>query len=166
MKRINPFLFTLFIIIVIGFISCNAPFEGCKKMPKQITGTGEIISNARIGFSELDYSGRTPKEVVITSDSLNIYNALVSFDEGATYNPIDFSKYTVLAHNTNGGCYSVFERNVTKNIEKQKYIYKIKVISCGTCQRNWGSENWVLIPKIEDNYTVEFVVEEEWRGKW
>jgi len=135
-------------------------------MPKQVIGTGEIIPDAKVVFDvsvPTDINLPTPKEMIITSDSLNIYNAMVRFDNGTTYNPIDFSQYTVLAHYTSGGCYAVFERKVTKNFEKQKYIYKIKVIICGTCQRNWGSENWVLIPKIEENYTVDFIVEEEWR---
>ena len=56
------------------------------------------------------------------------------------------------------------EKDILINAEK-KYIYKINVISCGTCEKYSETMNWVLIPKIEDDFTVEFVVtKKDWNN--
>ena len=162
--------FVLFIITTILFfvtISCdNDMYKGCKNMPEQIIGTGEIINNAAVWYSNLDFTTFNSKEgLIITSDSLNIFDLLVSFDNRTTYNPIDFSKYTVLGQSTSGSCRVVFDRNVIKNTELKKYIYKINVIYCGTCEKLALDMNWVLIPKLEDDFTVEFLVNyEKWKN--
>ena len=145
-------------------ISCDKlGYNHCKNMPKQIAGgTGEIINNVL-----LKSNYHSSKEgLVITSDSLNFLNVTVSFDNGATYNPIDFSQYTLLGKYAVGNSRAVFfDRNVTKDVKNQKYIYTIRVISCGEWEDDTNM-NWVLVPKIEDNFTVEFIVEhKQWTRK-
>ena len=129
--------------------------KAVKKMPEQIIGTGEIINNACVKHVTVD----SKTDYIITSDSENIFDLTVSFDNRATYQTIDFSQYSVLGKYADEGCKVVFDRNVTKNVIQQKYIYKITVINCGTCKELATSMNWVLIPKIEDDFSVEFVVE-------
>jgi len=150
-------IYTLLIILTFGTSSCIDMYKSCKNMPEQIVGTGEIIDNTLFKMP-LDISSSPQEGQVITSDSLNIFNLEVSFDNGGTYMAIDFSEYTVLGKYASGGCHVVFDRNVTKNIEKKQYIYTITVIECGDCYSMWSSMNWVLIPKIEDNFSVEFLV--------
>ncbi len=55
-------------------------------------------------------------------------------------------------------CKVFVEKNVEKDLGKKKYAYTINVFHCGTCKRHWESMNWVLIPKIEDDFGVDFVV--------
>jgi len=132
-------------------------------MPRQIAGgTGEIMNNVLL---KSNYHSSKEGQVV-TSDSLNFLNVTVSFDNGATYIPIDFSKYTLLGKYAVGNSWDVFfDRSVTKDVKKQKYIYTIRVISCGEWEED-ANMNWVLIPKIEDNFSVEFVVEhKQWTRK-
>ena len=149
------------IIILIHFLiatSCKLDmYKGCKNMPEQTSGTGLIIQNAVI----VDFSSITNEELIITSESQNNLNLEVSFDNGKTYNPIDFSKYTLLGKYAEADCSAEFNRDVAKYIEQQKYVYKIKVVHCGLCKKLKISMNWVLIPKIEDDFSVEFVVEYE-----
>jgi len=152
------------LIIFFSATSCRYDmYKGCDSMPQQTVGTGEIIQNARLkGQFGLSSS---PKEQVVTSDSLNIFSLEVSFDNGETYQSIDFSEYTVLGLSVSGRCWVVFDRNVTKNVERQTYIYTITVIECGDCYSSNSSMNWVLIPKIEEGFSVEFMVtHKQWNG--
>jgi len=161
----NTKYFLIYVILTFIFfslISCQKLIDGghCKNMPQQIDGgTGEIINNV-LFKPTLSYS---KEEQIITSDSLNIFGFVVSFDNGETYNPVDFSQYSILGkYAAWDGCMAFFDRNVTKDAKKKKYIYTIRTISCGNCMLGGGSSNWVLIPKIEDGFAVEFVVEHTW----
>ena len=151
--------------------SCSDMYKGCEDMPDQTVGTGEIINDALILYTNLDPATshlilNSKEGQIITSDTENIFGLEVSFDNKETCQPIDFSKYTVLGKNANGDCKVVFDRNVTKHEEQQKYIYKIKLIHCGSCEKLVVDMNWVLVPKIEDDYSVEFIVDyKRWKGK-
>ena len=159
-------IITITTIMFLAASACNNIYKGCKNMPEQTEGTGLIIKNAIIGFKTLDILGNSDEGLVITSESQNDFNLVVSFDYGESYNPIDFTKYTVLGKYADEGCDVVFDRDVSKYNEQQKYIYKIKVIHCGLCQKLMMSMNWVLIPKIEDDFSVDFIVDYElWKGK-
>jgi len=161
MNKANFALIFSVLLILLFSVSCNSDYsKKCKKMPKQTIGTGEIIPNAYIGNTTLDLSSKPKEGQIINSDSLNFFNLVVSFDNGATFNPIDFSRYTLLGKYAAAGCIVVFDRNVTKHTEISKYVYRIKVIHCGDCKNQHADMNWVLIPKIEDNYSVEFIVED------
>jgi len=158
-------IYTILTLFFFSFASCDRiPFNKyCRNMPRAIEGgTGEIINN--VLFEKIYVVLKEGQ--IITSDSLNIFGLTISFDNGVTYIPIDFSKYSVLGKYAEGNSWELFfDRNVTKNIQKQKYIYTIRVISCGDWEVG-ASMNWVLIPKIEDNFSVEFIVEhKQWTRK-
>ncbi|MCL2434634.1 MAG: hypothetical protein FWD09_00675 [Lentimicrobiaceae bacterium] len=170
MNNIRHYLFySILALIFFTLISCDAlGIRHCRNMPKQIEGgTGEIISNAMIRHPAFIASkGSSNEGVIITSDSLNGSNLVVSFDNGITYNPIDFSQYTLLGKYAEGQSMAFFDRNVTKDAKKKKYIYTIRVIFCGDFLDTRASMNWVLVPKIEDDFSVEFVIEhKEWTRK-
>ena len=168
MKEVHKnIIFSLATILLFVATSCNDMYKGCKNMPEQTDGSGLILKNVRIWYSSYDYTtiNNTKEGQIITSDSENIFDLVVSFDNGLTYHPIDFSQYTVLGIYTDGSCRIVYDRNVIKNIEMHKYIYKITVIHCGLCEELATSMNWVLIPKIENDFTIEFVVEhKQWNN--
>jgi len=166
----NLMKFTIAITLFFVVMSCYDMYKGCKNMPEQNIGTGEIINNAIVSdlnvIPKIDYIITSDSQNVfyissLFSDSVKVFNLTVSFDNGSTYQPIDFSRYSVLGKYTDGDCRVVFDRNVTKNVESKKYIYKIIVISCGSCEKLGISMNWVLIPKIEDDFFVEFIVEDK-----
>lgn len=147
----------IYLILIIATISSSSCRKNECDLPKQIIGTGEIVENALISQPIITWEMRD-KEHIIQVDSLNIYNLEVSFDDGSTYNPIDFSKYTLLGKYARGNCRVTFERNVSRNDSQKKVYYDIEVHQCGNCEINCESMNWVLIPKIPNDYEVIFEV--------
>lgn len=147
---------TSFFVLISIFILNSCDKE--QQLPKQIIGTGEIIDNALIYQKLITYE-MASKEHIIKTSAENIFDLEVSFDAGATYDIIDFNKYTLLGKYANGTCKAVFERDVSKNVSEKKYQYKIIVHQTGDCKINIESMNWVLIPKIEDDYTIDFQIE-------
>ncbi len=143
-------------LVMIFAISCNTD-NNCE-VPKQIIGTGEIVSNALVSQPLITWEMKD-NEHVIRTDSENIFNLKVSFDNGNNYDSIDFDKYTILGKYANEKCKVTFERHVTKDDTQEKYFYNIKIHQCGTCKTNWESMNWVLVQKIPDDYNVSFTVE-------
>lgn len=147
----------LIISFVITFVmSCNR--EKQCEVPIQFIGSGEIVSNALISQPLITWAIKN-QEHIITTDSQNVFNLKVSFDNGSNYETIDFNQYTLLGKYASEKCKVTFERNVTKDNSQKKYFYKIKVHQCGTCKTNWESMNWVLVPKIPNDYNVSFTVE-------
>ena len=152
---------TIFVIIAgLLFFSCE---KKCK-LPDQIVGTGEIVYNALVGqffidpFDALKYHYGN-EGYIINSEEENIFDLKVSYDDGQTFEPIDFTIYTVLGKRaSSGGCKVRFVRDVKKNDISKKYIYTITVLQCGNCFSQDEIMNWVLVPKIPEDYTVEFVV--------
>ncbi len=68
---------------------------------------------------------------------------------------IDFSKQTLLGRlSTCVGCNTRYNRTVEKNDAQQQYIYTIEIEECGGCEIENISMNWVLVPKIDDDYTI------------
>ena len=158
----------MMIFILLFFVgSCHDIFNNCKNLPEQTVGTGEIVQDALIWFDlTTSFIFNSNEGHIITSDSENIFDLKVSFNNGTSYHPIDFTQYTVLGKKAEGDCRVFFVRNVTKNVGQKKYIYKITAIHCGDCQKLAIGMNWVLIPKIEDDFSVEFIVDyQRWKGK-
>jgi len=72
---------------------------------------------------------------------------------------IDFSKYTLLSKMImGGGCSANFDRKVFMDVGNRKIIYQVKADFVGSCEMLITNRNWVLIPAITNNYTVEFRV--------
>ncbi len=153
----KPKIFTLFLMILFASLSSCNKDKNCE-LPKQIIGTGEIVSNAIVYQSSISWEMKD-NDQIIQSDSQNVYALQVSFDNGLTYGNIDFSQYTLLGKFAREGCNVTFERNVSKDAAQKKCFYNITVLQCGKCETNWESMNWVLVPKIPEDYTVEFVVD-------
>lgn len=146
------------LIFAIVLILCTRKSIFCN-VPEQKNGTGIIIQNARVFNPEISKVMRSVEHIIRT-DSTNIFNLTVSFDEGATFVPIDFNQFTLLGkYASKDDCEVSYERNATRNDSQKKINYSIKVQHCGYCKKPYESMNWVLIPKIPDDYTVDFKVE-------
>ncbi len=73
---------------------------------------------------------------------------------------IDFDKFSLLGKETGGGgCGAKSEHTVLKDTKNKKIIYKISVEYIGNCFIYFFSFNFVLVPKIPDDYEIEFQVE-------
>ena len=132
----------------------HKPCKGCDDMPLQEAGTGLIVGIAKQD-SEIDSvpSVWSARGGVVTSDDNNIFR--LTDNDGLA---IDFSKYSVLFQYTStGGCFAVFLRDVVKDDNNKKYIYTITDLRCGNLEPLYGHLNIVIIPKIEEGYSVEII---------
>ena len=71
---------------------------------------------------------------------------------------IDFSQYTLIGITTKGTCSLHNLKEVIDDKEHLKYIYKIQVISTGSCYVLAITMNWALVPKLPSNYNVAFEI--------
>ena len=165
----NDLLKTPLIIVSIAFLIGSISFiNGCKKDPfcdakDSISG----IIKERYIFGCGYYDGKlNEKQFIIDNDSS--FQALLSKGKGSQsreqckdedFPKIDFSQNTLLGlYADGGGCSTGFERNVTKDEGNKVYQYTIKVNECGQCDKLRLDMNWVLVPKLPQDYKVEFEV--------
>ena len=170
MKKIfKNIVFTIIVILIFNVPSCQEKldiYKVCNNIPEQIIGTGLIVSDALIPYINESNFSLIKEYYIINSEEENIHNIKVSYDNGQNFEPIDFVHYTVLGKHTQSGCIVRWLRDVSKNDKLKKYVYTITVVNCGNCHSRDASMNWVLIPKIEDDYTVEFIVNKKrWNGR-
>lgn len=128
---------------------------GCNKCePKNEVG-GMIKEDAIVRVIDSSVSG--PQ--FINSD--NEYNKTieVSFDDGVTYEPVDFTKYSVFALPTTASCSSGYNRNVAANDAGQTVTYSITITECDYCEGTTTIPNWVLTTKVPPTYTPIFEVD-------
>ena len=73
---------------------------------------------------------------------------------------IDFNNFDLLGLPAEGsGCDIKYIRNVKRVENKQKYEYSVKVRTCGLCKMLGTSDNWILVPKIPEGWSISFEVE-------
>ena len=149
----------LIILSTFVLFSCDKPCN----LPDQTMGGGEIIQNVLIvsKASAQTLSLNTQNQYVIRSEEENNDSLRVSFDNGITIQPIDFTQYSLLANYADGQCRAIFERNVIRDVMNKKIHYSIYINDCGTCKKNVGHRNLVLVPKIPDGYEIVFSVTED-----
>lgn len=72
---------------------------------------------------------------------------------------IDFLDKTLLGKYSSGsGCEVDFARVIIKDEVDKKYSYQIEVLEEGLCEQLVSSMNWIAVPKIPQNYSVEFEI--------
>lgn len=71
---------------------------------------------------------------------------------------IDFSKYTLLGFTTVSSSCDELTRSVTLDTLNKKFLYSltIKTLNKFCDQLGKQSLNWVLVPRLPDNYSVQF----------
>ena len=81
------------------------------------------------------------------------------FCESADFPVVDFSEYTLLAQWADGGGCSINFYNAVADVsESKEYLFTTTVQECGFCEMYGFSYNWVLVPKLPNDYTVRFQV--------
>jgi len=75
--------------------------------------------------------------------------------------PIDFNKYTLMGMMaSSGGCREPqTEYYIVKNDSTVNYQFHLKIRQNGLCKINFSIQVFCLIPKIDDNAKVEFIVD-------
>ncbi len=131
-------------------------FTGCEKdfFCGEDKNKGIIIESINPGYCIDNFTDST---FVILSevqlDSLYEYENC----SDAERPEINFNEQTLLGYYVDGGgCDIQFIREVITDESGQRYIYTVKVKACGWCAKLGYSMNWVLVPKLPENWTVEF----------
>jgi hypothetical protein len=153
MKMIN-----LIFVISITLIACNN--NDCD-LPDDLN-SGIIVSSfevtnecVRLDEYKDTYIIRTLQEY----DSIKIKESYVDTCTVFKLNSVDFEKHTLLGFQVCGTCQVSYDRKVSEDIKNKKYIYSININECGDCKKLNCSMNWVLVPKLPDDWTVEFIEE-------
>jgi hypothetical protein len=136
---------------------------GCKKNNIAQSGPLEIKSPGSFGTCFGDYD--RSKGYVIRNDSeyrqlreAIVINSISGCDT-VSLPAIDFNKYTLLGYYLSRGCTLEVDRQVVNDVPNKKYIYSLKIHNTTTlCRSLVISMNWVLVPKLPGDYTVDFVV--------
>lgn len=141
--------------LVITVISLLAilNFQSCKNCKGNDTSYGAISGDITIACP------LHGKQVVIRTlaEADSILDSSL-----CNYNDINYNVFSVIGCEMVGTCENRIERGVIIDDAAKKYIYKIDLYSCKCWRKNAQVfNNLVLVPKIPDDYTVEFVTHEE-----
>jgi len=138
-------LFVLLASILIAMQSCNVKCEN----PDENTGYIQKYLYELEGY----YLPNLKDGIIVNDDST--FNAL--FPYVYLYEPIDFSQFTMIGfYITGSGCNHRIVRNLIRMANENRYHYKVTYISCGICKPLIMYCNWVLIPKLPENWIVTF----------
>ena len=148
-------LFNSPIVICLAF--CVPLLTNCGKSPDcwgEDKNSGIIEQSIDITCPYINSAER----IVITSDS--VYRKY--FDTLYCKLPtIDFNASSLLGLTARGGCTMKVKRAVTINAETREFVYKVLAKDCGVCRKSVINYNWVLVPKIPEEWTVKFELEEK-----
>lgn len=144
-------------LLILGLVLSVFAFSSCKKcVPDEDTATGDIVTTAIIKFSGGIYEG--PSKGLVTSEADNTPEFEISFDQGQTYEAIDWSIYSVIYQSTTASCSAQYNRNVVIDDLNGTVLYTIDIKECPKCGTNYGLFNAVLINKAGAGYTPLYKV--------
>jgi hypothetical protein len=140
------------ILVFIGFLLLYSCDKDCSEKSSYSGIIIEDVSNTCL----LDIS--ITDGIVIETDSqfLDLLGQIPNFSCDTPQ--INFSENTLLGLYADGACDVAFQRNVKIDALNQQYVYTVKVKECGSCLSLGYSTNLVLVPKLPQNWTVEFIV--------
>lgn len=74
---------------------------------------------------------------------------------------INFNLYSLIGKKCSiGGCDAEFGKKIERYSTQKKIVYTLSPSYIGYCSMLIMDMNWALIPKIDDDFQVEFIVEE------
>ncbi len=138
---------------IVFIVALAVVFQSCQKCDPSNKSTGLIIEKAIVRV----IGGEGGANFITSAGD---YNAPieVSFDNGLTYEPVDFSEYSVFSLPTTASCSSGYTRNISRSDQAQVVTYTVTITECEDCEGTTTIQNWVLTGKIPDSYTPVFEV--------
>ena len=138
---------------IIGIL---AVLGSCSKAPKcwgDDKIKGEIIRPFE--FEGIMYwSNIESEKLYVIREEADFYEFLDSADVNPS--AVNFNTESVIGYSTpaGGGEFKV-KKNLEIDHDKKKYVYKLKVNACGNQDKLALFHNFVVVPKIPEDYTVE-----------
>ena len=141
-------------IFLLGLLLLTFLFTGCNKCEPTNSEGGYVVKDAIVRVIGADDSAN-----FITSPAQLNKPIEVSFDGGVTYNPVDFTQYSVFSLPTTASCSSGYNRSVTLSEAAQVVTYTVTITECDYCEGSISIQNWVLTSAIPSNYTPVFDIQ-------
>ncbi len=128
----------------------------CKKCEPVNSFGGEIIEEAVIQILgvKLDAPILVTNNQSLTTANGSSVPARVRFPDELDFQPVDFTKYSIVGVPTTASCSSGYSRVVDFDDFNNIVRYSIDIKECPTCDGVSTIENWVLIPKVSSDYIV------------
>lgn len=142
---------TLLLLITVIFV-----FTSCKKCDPTNSFGGEIIEEAVIQILGVKLVGPilVTNNQSLTTVNGSLVSARVRFPNELDFQPVDFTKYSIVGIPTTASCSSGYNRKVDFDDFNNIVRYSIEIKECPTCDGVSTIENWVLIPKVSPNFSV------------
>jgi len=147
---------TAILLFTLLFVSCH------KKYPRkgESGNRGEIIDNYNFPDCYGPKNLSSNNEYIIKSfDDLDTSRSYYNCVKGQPN--IDFTVYSVIGKSVKGDCSMKIRRELKIDHQNKQYIYTINFKDRGMCKKLVWNDNFVIVPKIPNDYTVVFKVEED-----
>lgn len=152
-------VFILFILSIFIFSSCEEE-QSCFNKNKNL---GAIVENYDLGkcfiiLEDSQYVFTNIEDFQLLRNDMDedFLEANAACDTAVLVNP-DFEQYSLLGMRTEvKACAVEYIREVAIDQAAKKYTYTVQAIPCGDCNTVYISMNWVLVPKLPQDFTVDF----------
>lgn len=131
---------------ILGIALMSVAFSCAKKCdkPSRDVNSGVIVPDTFI--KEVSHNGG--------SNIIRSGDYKVSFNEGVTYENIDWEEYSIVRFPMVVPCNVQFDRNVEIDYPNHLVNYTIEVNSCSDCKDQYSVTNMVLVPRIPENFEL------------
>lgn len=136
-------------------------FVTCHKYPKkgESGNHGEIVDNYTVPNCYSPKSNGNDEFIIRSFDDLDTSGAYFNCIKGQPN--LDFNTYSVIGKTVRGDCNMKIRRELKIDHENKQYVYTINFKDKGICKKMALNDNLVIVPKIPNDYTVVFKVEED-----
>ncbi|MFD1141423.1 hypothetical protein ACFQ4C_09895 [Larkinella insperata] len=146
----------LLLLLLLPFLSLSCQDEPtCEKTDDEATGIIiSVLSNRVANDPVAGDLGREGIRISTPEDYQRLFVGCCNGHLGA----VNFNESDVLGLSTvNRGCSSSYQRNVRRDDATKRIIYTVTELYCKKCSPVDGQGNFVIIPKVPEGYTVEYV---------
>lgn len=154
MKTSKILLFGLLFVSALAMNSCKKCTVGDADK-----NTGQIVDKVVIYPASGYLTSNLNGNYHITGASNYADDFEVSFDGGVTKQPVDWNTYDLLANPMLVSCKASFIREVTYNYGTSTVFYNVIANTCESCDPERFVENWVLVPKVPEGFSVYYDTE-------
>lgn len=166
MKKISIFIkINFFLLVFFAFVVMQTACESESDCQNQdtIEGIIDTVYDLGICFQYMHDTSYVIDDIIQFKQLKNKIDSLFLADDNgcdtAELIVPNFEAQTLLAFFSEiKGCDAAYNRAVVKDEIQHKYIYSIEIVSCGNCNYLIPSMNWVLVPKLPEDYTVEYKI--------
>ncbi len=157
MRKLANFLFLTTLVCAFSLQSCK---KKCDLGPN--LNEGEIREEYSVFPTKGYITSDMETGLYLVTDTTYFGNDfLVSTDKGVTKTAVNFNTHSLLAFPITSNCFASFQRKVTIDQLNKVVVYTIMVKDCGTCDTKVFTENWVVIPAVDQTYTVLYDVKQQ-----